>query len=280
MAYRNDSSRRSSVSNADSGISSLNLGRGVNSRYACFWCEGCQGRHELDDCPQRESELRGKLGIYYCTNGVFKRYLRDEMNNLSLRDNPTGSTMFNLLIYKHENDQTWVLFVMKHRRDKQQNGDESNHRQYLLALPSSSPRQRNERPEQIARRALETITTVNAITQNLRSRLRRFLFVDAAVIYPLHLTNDQAQLLTDSFSPNEEVLSLHWFPLPIALDPDQKFTNYLSRDEEGNNLAQVRHFKFPNIVLNDGDRNLTMWSVLVGFLVYIENHVGLERFLN
>lgn len=279
MAHGNDSSRRSSVSNTDSGISSLNIAREINPRYACFWSEGCQGRHELDHCRQRNAELRGKLGIYYCTNGVFKRFLRDGINNVPLQDNPTGCTMFNLLIYKYENNQTWVLFVMKYLRQRDHDNNEGNHRQNLLALPSSHPYKKSERPEQIAGRALATITNICEITQNLRARLRRFLFVDAAVIYPLRITNEQAQLLTDSFIPNEEVLSIHWFPLPVTYDPDRMFTNYLSR-EDGENLAQVRHFQFPSTVLNDGDRNLSMWPVLVAWLVYIEYHVGLETFLN
>lgn len=279
MAYRNDS-RRSSISNADSGISSTNSTRNIHSRYACYWVENqCKGNHELDLCPVRRQQLSGKLGIYYSSNGIFRRFMVDEINRKSLRYNPTGCTMVNLLIYKHENDQIYLLFAMKNLLDKSQESNGHTERRLLLGLPTSYPCRKDEMQKQVAVKALETITNVNEITANARGKLRSFLFVNAAAIYPLQLSVDQAKLLTDRFSPNEDVTSLHWLSLSTVVHQLPTMNNYLSRREEGNELAQTHDVSFPNITFNHGNEQLTMWSVLVQYLVYARHHVGFETFL-
>lgn len=210
-------SRRSSISAADSGISCTTNATTVNPLYECNWSDECQGRHELDDCRKRKNELRGKLGIYYSPNAMFKRFQYDEMNNLSLEHNPTGCTMVNLLIFKKENDEISLLFVMKLLKQKRHDHDEETIRQPLLALPSSNPRTKNEIPKQVAARALNIITNENEITADVRSRLKRFLFVDASTIYPLYLTNDQADLLTNHFLPMMKLFLFIGFHCPSCL---------------------------------------------------------------
>jgi hypothetical protein len=272
-------SRRSSSSYADSGISCDTTTATVNSRYACYWLKNCQGQHEVDDCKARRSELRGKLGIYYSPNAIFKRFSRDQINNLPLESNPTGSTMINLLIYKKHNDEIWLLFITKFLKEKQHEGVVGQNRQLLLTLPSSNPREKNEMAKQVAVRALESITNENEITKDLRGRLKRFLFVDASVIYPLYLTNEQADLLTTHFSANDEVISLHWFTLSTVLDQLPEWNNYLGKQAEEDELAQIRHHTHAGIKLNTENEEYTMWSVAACCLLCIRNHVGFETFL-
>jgi len=201
------------------------------------------------------------------------------MNNLSLEHNPTGSTMINLLIYKKEDNEPWLLFVTKLVKEKRQDNVEGFNRQLLLTLPSSNPRKKNEVIRQVAVRALESITDENEITKDLSSHLKHFLFVDASVIYPLYLTSDQAKLLTEHFSPNEEVITLHWFPLSTVLSQLPEWNDYLSRQAEGNELAQIRHPNHTGIKLNKENEEYTMWSVTATGLMCIRNHVGFEKFL-
>jgi hypothetical protein len=210
---------------------------------------------------------------------MFKRFVRDQINNLPLENNPTGCTMISLLIYKNENNETWFLFATKSVKEKRPDNGEGLSQQLLLTLPSSNPREKNEFQKQVAVRALESITNENAILKDVRSRLKRFLFVDASVIYPLYLTNEQADLLTTHFSPNEEVFSLHWFPLSTVLSQLPEWNDYLSRQAAGNELAQIRHHTHTGIKLNKGDEQHTMWSVTATCLMCIRNHVGFEEFL-
>ncbi|CAF1486530.1 unnamed protein product [Adineta steineri] len=266
--------RRSSSSYSDSGISVSTAGTTVNQRYACYWTNECEGQHEIDDCQLRRKQLRGKLGIYYSPNARYNRYVRDEINNLSLEFNPTGCTMVHLLIYKIENNETLLLFASKLVKEPGQHD-----RQLLLTFPSSNPCRRDEHQIQVAERALKTITNENEILSSLRSRLKRFLFVDARSIYPLYLTNEQADLLTEKFSPNEEVASLHWFRLSTVLSQLPEWNNYLTREAIGKELAQVRHDDQRGIRLSEENEAGTLWSVTAFCLMCIRNHVGFEEFL-
>ncbi|CAF1187830.1 unnamed protein product [Adineta steineri] len=271
--------RRSSSSYSDSGISVSTAGTTVNQRYACYWTNQCQGHHELDQCQDRRNQLRGKLGIYYSPVARYNRYVRDEINNLSLEFNPTGCTMINLLIYKIEKNETWLLFVSKSVKEKRQHDRVEVTRQLLLTFPSSNPCRRDEHQIQVAERALKTITNENEILSSLRSRLKRFLFVDASSIYPLYLTNEQADILTEKFSPNDEVTSLHWFRLSTVLSQLPEWNNYLTREAIGKELAQVRHDDLSGIRLSEENEAGTLWSVTAFCLMCIRNHVGFEEFL-
>ncbi|CAF4896026.1 unnamed protein product [Rotaria sp. Silwood1] len=272
-------SRSSSVSRADSGISCNTTDTTVNPRYECRWTDNCRGQHELDDCPVRLRELRGKLGIYFSPNASFKHFSRDHMNDLSLESNPTGCTMIHLLIYKRKNNETWLLFVTKFAKEKRRDNEATPNRQILLTLPSSNPCMKGEYHKNIAARALNSITNESEITTNLRPRLKRFLFVDANAIYPLYLTDEQADLLTTHFSPNEEVISLHWYPLSTVLSQLPNWDDYLSRQAEGRELAQVRHPDHTGIKLNTENNEHTMWSVTATCLMCIRNLVGFDAFL-
>ncbi|CAF5127854.1 unnamed protein product, partial [Rotaria sp. Silwood1] len=117
---------------------------------------------------------------------------------------------------------------------------------------------KGEYHKNIAARALNSITNESEITTNLRPRLKRFLFVDANAIYPLYLTDEQADLLTTHFSPNEEVFSLHWYPLSTVLSQLPNWDDYLSRQAEGRELAQVRHADHTGIKLNTENNEHTM----------------------
>ncbi|CAF1153540.1 unnamed protein product [Didymodactylos carnosus] len=267
-------SRRSSYS--DSGISSTTTSNAVNPRYACYWLKSCRGQHELDDCHARRGELHGKLGIYYSSNGIYQRYLRDQINNLSLEHNPTGCTMINLLIYTQREGEILILFVTKLVKEKHHEIPTTVERRALLTLPSSYPREKGELQKQVAERALDSVTHEKEITSNLRSRLTRFLFVDASVIYPLHLTNEHADLLTRSFTPNDEISALHWFALSAVLAQLPEWNNYLGREAVGKELAQIRHISHAGIKLGEG---YVLWSVVATVLMCIRQHVGFETFL-
>ena len=272
-------SRRSSVSNTDSGICCDTTATGVNPRYKCYWSDKCNGQHELDDCRTRSSELRGKLGIYYSPNAIYKRFLRDTINELSLEHNPTGCTMVHLLIYKRNDNETWLLLATKSLKEKPRESTRQTSRQLLLTFPSSYPRVKGEIQKDVAARALKTITDNNEIARNLRSRLKRFLFVDANVIYPLYFTDEHTTVLTSHFSPDDEIHSLHWFPLSTVLSELPEWNNYLARQETATELAQIRHHDHIGIKLNKDNDQYILWSVAATCLMCIRNHVGFDEFL-
>lgn len=282
----NNSQRGSSRSFSDSGFSSfgstssVNTTVTVNPRYACYWLDECRGFHEVDHCAARKGDLRGKLGIYYSPNAMYNRYSVDKQNNLSLKSNPTGRTMINLLIHRKCDDQVQVLFVTKSLTDKNRKDQADQNRQPLLALPSSNPREKEERPESVATRALETVTDRKELLEKLRPHLTRFLFVDASVVYPLFLTEERANLLTKHFTPSEEVLSLHWFPLEYVLSKLPACSNYLRQPAQRDDLAQVRHsIATTSVKLQDMNTEYNMWSVLEFYLLCIREHVQFNTFL-
>ncbi|CAF0896033.1 unnamed protein product [Adineta steineri] len=272
--------RRSNSSYSASDISASTAGITVNPRYACEWDDTCQRQHEFDDCPYRPDELGGKLGIYYSPNASYKQYVRDEINNRLLQFNPTGCTMVHLLIYKIENDKPWLLFVSKSVREKRQHNREEVNRQLLLTFPSTNPRKKYEDQKEVAGRALETVTNENKIVLDLPSDLKRFLFVNANSIYPLCLTNEQADLLTKNFSPNEEVASLHWFRLSTVLHQLPAWKNYLFKQSTETELAQVQEAKHRGIRLCEGSEECTLRSLTAICLMCIRNYVGFKDFLN
>ncbi|UJR12940.1 hypothetical protein I4U23_017113 [Adineta vaga] len=267
---------------ADSGISESTTVKWVNPRYACYWLESCQGQHELDDCEYQRRERSGKLGIYYSSNAEYRRFLRDEINYKDLSTNPTGCTMVLLLIYKIENNTTWILFVTKFLKEKRHKYETESTRQSLLAFPSSNPCKKGEDHTEVALRALQTITDRQEILDNYQLRLKRFLFVDAISIYPFLVTSEQAKLLMRKYSQNEEVHSLHWFSLPEILNQLPEWPNYLTKEAHGEALAQIKHVQHPTIQLKrdiDG-KIFTLWSVTTNVLMCIRNHVGFHEFLS
>lgn len=277
MAYQ--SSRSSSVSYADSGISSDRQDDNVNPRFACFWLDGCQGMHEFDHCQARKAQLRGKLGIYYSPNTLFKRFTRDNLSEVSLQHNPTGCTMISLLIYKYENDQIWLLFI--NQLLKENHRDTHCERRPYLALLSSNPRTKGERPEMIAQRAMELITAENTLTTGLRSKLKRFLFIDAFAIYPLFIMKEQADLLDCPLPQNTHIQSLHWFPLATIQSKMSKKEDFLKYPATNVELAQIRQSCYPKIDL-DGDDGIKyhMWYPTTKVLNCIHNYVEFDQFLS
>jgi hypothetical protein len=268
-------SRRSSISNTDSGISCTTTTKTINPRYICEWVDTCRNpKHELDDCRVRKEELRGKLGIYYSENAAYKEFDYDGINGVSLKANPTGCTMIHLLIYKKENDEMYLLFATKSVMEKSK-------REPLLTFPSSYPYKKNEAKIDVAARALKTLTNENEIIKNIQSNLKRFIFIDANVIYPLYLTNEHAKLLTDHFVSNDEVSSIQWFRFSTVHKQLPPWDDYLDSRQAGNNgeLLQIKPSNHIGTQLKEGDKELTLWSVTAMCLKCIRNHVGFEIFL-
>ncbi|CAF1256623.1 unnamed protein product [Adineta steineri] len=276
MASGNTQTSGSSCS--DGGVSISTAGTTVNQRYACEWIDTCQRKHELDECGHRRNQLQGKLGIYYSPVAAFNQYVRDEINNLSLEFNPIGCKLIHLLIYKIENNETWLLFVSQLFKKKGQQGQIGNE-QLLLAFPSLNPCRRDEMLTEVAERALRTITNENEIVLNVQSHIKRFLFVNANIIYPLYLTNEQANILTEKFSPDDEIKSLHWFRLSTVLDQLPEWNNYVTRQSNGKELALVRQDGHTGIRLIKESEKLTLRPATALCLLSIRNHVGFEEFL-
>lgn len=268
-------SRSSSVSNADSGITSISSSTTVNALYACYWLPSCGGRHEINKCAVQKRDLRGKLGIYYSSDGKYQEFERDQISHVDLRSNKKGCTMVNLLIYKRQNDELWLLFARKPKEIETEGEDKK-----FLAFPSSKPFKKNGCQKDVAARALESITNVPAIRRNIQNRLQRFLFVDASVIYPLYLTNEDADALVNEFSPNEEVVSIHWFPLSMVSGRLPQWDDYLREPAEGNELAQIRRIKTETVTLTDGDNEYKVWGVATLYLMCIRNDPGFDTFLH
>lgn len=259
------------ASTASSGYSSQ-LNEDINPHYACYWLDSCRGKHELNQCSHWREELRGKLGIYYSPNGIYKRFSRDQLSSADLRHNPTGCTTVTLLIYTiRSNGDREILFALSNRKEDHQ-GD----RHPLLSFPMSKPRKRGEYGMPIARRAFEWVTDRTDISQQgLKSR---FLYQHANVIYPLYVTNEQVDLLTQNFIPNEELTSLHWFPLTTVLECLPEWNNFLIHETTENELAQHEHINPIGIQLGE----YHLWSVTVGCLICIREYIpgGFETFLN
>ncbi|CAF1523263.1 unnamed protein product [Adineta ricciae] len=260
------------ASSTSSGYRSQSSSIAVNPHYACYWLDSCCGQHELTTCSKRREELHGKLGIYYSPNGIYKRFARDALSSVNLSHNPTGCTRVHLLIYRiRPNGRKEVLFGLSYRKNTP---DEAT-RHPLLSFPYSEPRKRDEYGKPIARRAFQSISDNKDIgTQGLKSR---FLFQHANVIYPWYVTENEADSLTENFTANEEIISLHWFPLTLVLERLPQWNNYLISEATHNELAQHGHIKPTEVRLGEYEvRPLTAMC-----LMCIREHVseGFETFL-
>ncbi|CAF4004842.1 unnamed protein product [Rotaria sp. Silwood1] len=136
--------------------SSNRLNTTINPGYACYWSDSCRGLHELNQCPYRNAELHGKLDVYYSSIGIYKRFSVDKLSHVSLKGNPTGRTMVHLLIYTiRSQGEIEILFGLGHRK----NTSSEETRCPLLSLPLTRPCKRGESGMQMARRALEWVTS-------------------------------------------------------------------------------------------------------------------------
>lgn len=245
----------------------------LNPHYLCFWLDTCKGQHELVECRYWKRHLKGKLGIYYAPSGDYRTFTRDSINNKDLSNNPTGCADVHLLVFNDEKKQ--VLFGLKMCKENRN----SQQRRLLLTFPSAYPYQQNGRMLNVPFRAFQWLTTDNEFAkQCLEQGLRnRFLFQNANVIYPVHLTNDQALKLTRDFRPNEEFRSLHWFPLSEVLLKLPKWPNYISPAEITNELAQTSREYLGGITLGEYE----LWILAVRCLICIREYVGggLDTFL-
>ena len=222
----------STVSTASSGYGSQ-AGAFVNPNFACHWLDSCGGRHELDQCPHWKQELNGKKGIYYSPIGMYRRFSRDGITGKDLSKNRTGCTTVYLLIYTiRAENEVEILFGLQSMREK---GDTSDPHQ-MLVLPWAKPFKGHVSGKPFAFRAFKWISDREDIfNENFKPR---FFFQHASVIYPLHLTNEQADVVTRRFTPNEILLSLHWFPLTEVLDRLPPWNNHLISGETPTELAQ------------------------------------------
>jgi hypothetical protein len=262
----------SSIASTTSSGYSSQLNAASNPRYACYWLDECRGQHELNQCDYWPKELRGKLGIYYSPNGIYKRFSYDRISDVNLTYNPTGCTTVHLLIYTiRSQGEKEILFGLSNRRE----AHEEANRRALLSFPLSKPRKCGEYGMPIARRAFEWITDRTDICQQgLKSR---FLYQHANVIYPFYVTNEQADLLTHNFIANEQLISLHWFPLKTVLERLPECKKFLTHQATRNELAQHQHIHPIGIQLGE----CHLWSVTAACLMCIREHVpgGFETFL-
>ncbi|UJR07980.1 hypothetical protein I4U23_012259 [Adineta vaga] len=261
----------SNASTTSSGYT-IQTSTNINPNYRCYWLNSCQGNHELRSCSHWREELRGKLGIYYSSNGMYRRFSRDNLSGVNLEHNPTGCTTVHLLIYTIRSDgMKEILFGLSNRRE---NHDDSTRRP-LLSFPFSKPCKRREPGLNIARRAFKWISDDETIArQVLKSH---FLFQHANVIYPWYVTNEQANLLTNNFQANEELISLHWFPLTSVLECLPEWKNFLTSQATENELAQHEHIDQIGIQLGE----YHLWSVTASCLLCIREYIpgGFETFL-
>jgi hypothetical protein len=246
----------------------------LNPHYLCYWDESCKGQHELNQCAYWKRELGGKLGIYYAPSGDYQLFTEDPISKRNLKHNNTGCTTVHLLVYNYEKKE--VLFGLKLFKENKGNRQKCHP---LLTFPSAKPYQRNGNMLEIPSRAFQWLTAdTDFANQCLEQGLKnRFLFQNANVVYPVHLTNEQASKLIQNFVPNEEFLSLHWFSLAEILSQLSLRPNYKKPEETEIELAQIQRIE-PNEI-KPGEYQL--WPVIARSLIYIRKHVpgGFKMFL-
>ena len=237
----------------------------LNSHYLCYWRSTCNGQHELNECRYWKNELNGKLGLYYSSTGDYKLFTRDGINNKNLQDNPTGCTLVHLFVFNTENEK--ILFGLKWCKERRSD----RQRQLQLTFPSANPYKQNGDMLQIPFRAFQWLTTDDHFAnQCLEQGLKnRFLFLDANVIYPVHLTNEQVTKLTQDFKPNEEFQSLHWFPLAQIISHLPAWPEYILQEETADELLQITR-NHPREMQIGGYQ---LWRVAAVCLMCIREHV-------
>lgn len=237
----------------------------LNSHYLCYWHPTCNGQHELNQCEYWENELRGKLGMYYSHQGIYKLFERDQLSTCNLEYNNTGCTRVNLLVYNIEMKE--VLFGLKWCKERRSD----RQKRLLLAFPSAQPCRRSERMLRIPSRAFEWLTTdTEFANQCLKHNLKnRFIFHDANVVYPVLLTNEQALKLTNEFHRNEEFQTLHWFSLSEILSQLPTWSNEIKEEETASELAQIQYKRPEGIKLKEYE----LWHVTVTSFMCIRDYV-------
>lgn len=145
----------------------------------------------------------------------------------------------------------------------------------LLSLPSSKPSRRNEYGRPIAQRAFDWITgRRDVFAQRYRPG---FLYQHGTVIHPLSLASEQADELTQTFVPNERIISLHWFPVKVVLESLPSWTIQITHEATDNELAQYNHINEVGIRLGEYE----FWRGTVASLMCIRDFVpgGFTTFL-
>ncbi len=265
----------SQESTSSSGYWSSQTSTSLDPHYLCYWRDSCNGQHELNKCYYWKKDLGGKLGIYFSPSNTYELFTRDRISNKDLTGNPTGCTTVHLLVFNAEKKE--VLFGLKWCKESKENPKSL----FLqLAFPSAKPYQRGGDMLLVARRAFQWLTTdTDLVSQCLEQGLiKHFLFQDANVIYPVHLTNEQCSKLTRNFVRNEEFQSLHWFSLSEILSRLPPWSNYIEQTETDIELAQIQDIQPTGIKLGEHQ----LWYVIATCLMCIREHVhgGVEGFLN
>jgi hypothetical protein len=267
----------SQESTSSSGYWSSQTSTSLDPHYLCYWRDSCNGQHELNKCYYWKKDLGGKLGIYFSPSNTYKLFTRDRINNKDLTGNPTGCTTVHLLVFNAEKKE--VLFGLKGCKESKRNPQPQSQPTQLV-FPSAKPYQQGGDMLLVARRAFLWLTTdTDWADQCLEQGLiKHFLFQDANVIYPVHLTNEQCSKLTRNFVRNEEFQSLHWFPLSEILSQLTPRPNYITKTETDTEPKLNQRIDDVEVKLG----NHPLWHVIVRCLKCIRGHVpgGVEGFLN
>lgn len=246
----------------------------LNKNYLCFWDESCNGKHELNGCKYWK-ERRGEMGTYYSPTGLCKTFLNHEIDGDTLESNRTGCTTVHLLVFNDTEKK--ILFGLK--LHKESPGRCDDHR-LSLSFPSAKLFRRNGFIFQVAYRAFKWLTTDTnfsneCLEQGLQSRI---FFQNANIIFPVILTNEQSEKLTENFCQNDEFQSLHWHPLTEILRVLKKPSYYIKRKQRDNVHTQSSQINCDDISLGGHQ----LWFLTRINLLGIKKHVpgGFDEFLS
>ncbi|CAF4652283.1 unnamed protein product [Rotaria sp. Silwood2] len=238
----------------------------VNKQYACYWLDTCRGQHKLSNCKdfKKEYDHTGKMIYYYSPDGSYMKFDRNDGGNDRRAYNPKAIQRLHLFLYTiRPNGEKEILFGLA-------NGRTVNHvyiNHPFLSFPYSKSFKRFQDIMSLAQRTLEWITDQpDILQQGLKSR---FIYQHSNVVYPLYLTAEQADILTENFTNNVDLRSLHWFPLTTVLERIADWSNKPANVKTVKNLAKQEFIEPQGIYLGEHE----LWSVTAACLMYIQEHV-------
>lgn len=245
----------------------------VNPYYACQWLVSCGGQHEMDQCIDRKNQLKGIEAVYYSPIGDFRDFYRENSRNYRLKYNPKASTRVHLLIYTiRANGEREILFGLARRR-KVGGGHQDRP---FLSFPCATPTKRGDYGRSVVPRALHFITDrLTILDEGLRPH---FMFQHSNVIYAVHVSTEQADMLIQNFAPNEDFEALHWISLETILESLTQWSTVPNNEQIIRKLARDEFIDPEGIYITN---QYELWSVNAACLMYIQKHVpgGFDTFL-